>query len=64
MTHSPKMLALLKKIDAADVKHLDGLRESAKRDKIAKADEKTQAAARSALGKKAAAARDAQRNKK
>jgi hypothetical protein len=37
MAVSPKMLALIQKIEAADAKHFAGLRASAKRDKEAKA---------------------------
>jgi hypothetical protein len=42
------MLALIKKIEAADVEHFARLRQSAKQDKEAKALSKTRAAARSA----------------
>jgi hypothetical protein len=64
MALSPKMLALIQKIEAVDAAHFAGLRESGKQDKQAKADEKTRAAARSAGAKKAVAAREAKRNKK
>jgi hypothetical protein len=62
------MLAVLQKIDVADAKHFDGLRESAKQDKQAKAEEKTRKAAhaveRRSVAKKAVAAREAKRKKK
>jgi len=48
MSISPRMLALIKKIEAADVEHFARLRQSAKQDKEAKALSKTRAAARSA----------------
>jgi hypothetical protein len=60
--HSPKMLALLQKLDAADVKHFDDLRESAKQDKRVKAEAKARADVRSAnarvVAKKAFTARE------
>lgn len=57
MARSPKMLALFQKLDAADAKHFDNLRESAKRDKQAKVDSKLRLAVRSAQAKKAIAQR-------
>ena len=47
MAVSPRMLALIQKIEAADAMHFARLRESAKQDKIAKVLAKTRAAARS-----------------
>ena len=54
MAISSRMLALIKKIEAADVAHFARLRESAKQDKEARALSKTRAAARSAEARKAA----------
>jgi dihydroxyacetone kinase len=48
MAISPKMLALIQKIEAADAEHFARLRKSAKQDKEAKALAKTRAAVRSA----------------
>ncbi len=48
MAVSPRMLALLQKIEAADAEHFARLRKSAKQDKEAKILAKTRAAARSA----------------
>lgn len=48
MALSPRMLALLRKIEAADADHFARLRKSAKRDREAKALAKTHAAVRSA----------------
>lgn len=48
MAVSPRMLALLQKIEAADAEHFARLRRSAKQDKEAKILAKTRAAARSA----------------
>jgi len=48
MAISPRMLAIIQKIEAADAKHFAGLRESAKREKEAKTQAKTRAAVRSA----------------
>lgn len=66
--HSPKMMALFQKLDAADAKHLAGLRESAKQDKQAKAEEKRRNAAhaveRRSEAKKANAAREAKPKRK
>lgn len=43
MAVSPRMLALLQKIEAADAAHFARLRKSAERDKVAKALAKTKA---------------------
>jgi hypothetical protein len=51
MAVSPRMLALIQKIEAADLEHLARLRKSAKQEKQAKALAKTRAAARSASHK-------------
>lgn len=51
MAVSPKMLALIQKIEAADLAHFARLRQSAKQDKEAKALAKARAAARSASHK-------------
>jgi hypothetical protein len=51
MAVSPKMLALIQKIEAADLVHLARLRQSAKQDKEAKARAKARAAARGASRK-------------
>lgn len=48
MAISPKMLALIQKIEAADAEHFARLRKSAKQDKEAKALAQTRTAARSA----------------
>ena len=48
MALSPKMLALIQKIEAADADHFARLRKSAKQDNEAKTLAKTKAAARSA----------------
>jgi hypothetical protein len=48
MAISPRMLALIQKIEAADAAHFARLRKSAKQDKEAKAQAKTRAAVRSA----------------
>lgn len=48
MAVSPRMLALIQKIEAADAEHFARLRKSAKQDKEAKALAKTRAAVRSA----------------
>jgi hypothetical protein len=48
MAISPKMLALIRKLDAADAEHFARLRKSAKQDKAAKALAKTRTAVRSA----------------
>lgn len=45
MALSARMLALIQKIEAADAKHFADLRESAKRDAIAKVNAKKRAAA-------------------
>ncbi|HTG12728.1 MAG TPA: hypothetical protein VK746_18185 [Candidatus Eisenbacteria bacterium] len=59
MAVSPRMLALIQKIEAADAKHFARLRESAKQDKEAKALAKTKAAARSAEARSVAKKRKA-----
>jgi hypothetical protein len=59
MAVSPKMLALIQKIEAADAKHFARLRASAKQDKEAKALAKTQAAVRSAEARSVAKKRKA-----
>jgi hypothetical protein len=46
MAVSPRMLALIQKIEAADAAHFARLRKSAKQDKEAKSLAKTQAAVR------------------
>ena len=46
MAISPKMLALIQKIEAADAEHFARLRKSAKQDKVAKALAQTRTAAR------------------
>jgi len=51
MAVSPKMLALIQKIEAADLVHLARLRQSAKQDKEAKARAKARAAGRGASRK-------------
>ena len=51
MAISPKMLAVLRKVDAARHAHLAGLRESAKREAEAKARVKTRAASRAVRGR-------------
>ena len=51
MAISPRMLALIQKIEAADAAHFARLRKSAKQDKEAKAQAKTRAAVRSAEGR-------------
>jgi hypothetical protein len=48
MAISPRMLALIQKIEAADAAHFARLRKSAQQDKAAKALAKTRAAVRSA----------------
>lgn len=48
MSISPKMLALIQKLEAADAEHFARLRKSAKQDREAKALAKTRAAVRSA----------------
>jgi len=48
MAISPKMLALIQKIEAADAEHLASLRASAKRDAEVKARAKKRAASRAA----------------
>lgn len=47
MAISPRMLAIIQKIEAADAEHFARLRKSAKQDKEAKAQAKTRAAVRS-----------------
>jgi hypothetical protein len=59
MAISPKMLALIQKLDAADAKHFAGLRESAKRDKEAKALAKTRAKSAAAQARSVAKNRKA-----
>jgi hypothetical protein len=59
MAVSPRMLALIQKIEAADAAHFARLRKSAKQDKEAKALAKTQAAARSAEARTVAKKRKA-----
>lgn len=51
MAVSPKMLALIQKIEAADLVHLARLRQSAKQEKEAKARAKVRAATRAASHK-------------
>ncbi len=48
MAVSPRMLALIQKIEAADAQHFADLRESAKRDAAAKVQAKKRAASRAA----------------
>ena len=48
MAVSPKMLALIQKIEAADAEHFASLRESARRDAEAKVRAKKRAASRAA----------------
>jgi hypothetical protein len=48
MAISPKMLAVLRKVDAARAEHFAGLRESAKREAEAKVRAKKRAASRAA----------------
>ena len=59
MAISPRMTAIIQKIEAADAKHFAGLRESAKRDKEAKTLAKTTAAVRSAEARMVAKKRKA-----
>jgi hypothetical protein len=59
MAISPKMMALIQKIEAADAKHFADLRESAKRDAEAKVTAKKRAAARSAVARTVAQNRKA-----
>ena len=59
MAISPKMLALIQKIEAADAEHFARLRRSAKQDKAAKALAKTRAAVRSAEARSVAKKRKA-----
>lgn len=59
MAISPRMLALFKKIEAADAEHFARLRRSAKQDKEAKALAKTRAALRSAEARTVAKKREA-----
>jgi len=59
MAISPKMLALIQKIEAADAKRFTRLRESAQQDKEAKAQAKTRAAVRSAEARTVAKKRKA-----
>jgi len=53
MAISPKMMALIQKIEAADAEHMARLRKNAKQDKEAKILAKTRAAARSAEARSA-----------
>lgn len=53
MAVSPRMLAVIRKIEAADAEHFARLRKSANQDKVAKALAKTRAAARSAEARSA-----------
>jgi len=59
MAISPKMLAIIQKIEAADAEHFARLRKSAKQDKEAKAEAKTRAAVRSAEARTVAKKRKA-----
>jgi hypothetical protein len=59
MALSPRMLAVIQKIEAADVEHFARLRKSAELDKQAKAKAKTRAAIRSAEARTVAKTRKA-----
>lgn len=59
MAVSPRMLALIQKIEAADAEHFARLRKSAKQDKEIKALAKTRAAAQSAAARSVAKKRTA-----